>query len=243
MNMTPIDMMRLSEAFQNLAEIICDNWDGADEPSPVIVTRAVIQLLDVLNKHDADKYGSADTSLNADEIDELGEYGLTLFQEMSAFAADLGLKDISQQMEDLCFPFTVWLARQNCEIKNITPMVNALARQANQIEDTNHLKQLFIYITEIIDSLSPGITQDLEKTDPMRPWRILIINSAIIATRSHDDSLMTQAFNTLVEHLPNDAARFFEEGVEQMHLIKYPDNVKKLMHQYYLQYGTPQTLH
>ena len=77
----------------------------------------------------------------------------------------------------------------------------------------------------------------------MRPWRILIINRAIIATRSHDAELMEMAFKSLVESLPEEAARFFEEGLEQMHLIDYPEHVQKLMQHYYLMYGTPQTLH
>ncbi len=129
------------------------------------------------------------------------------------------------------------------EIKNLAPIVNAFARSANDIKEPQQLKQLFTYINEIIDSTSPSITQDLEKTNPMRPWRILIINRAIIATRSYDKDLMEMAFKTLIEALPEDAARFFEEGVEQMHIINYPEHVREMMQQYYLMYGTPQTLH
>ncbi len=243
MNISPFDLNELKEVFETLAEVICDNWEGSDEPSPILIKQAVLQLFDVLNKNDSNKYQNPDAPLRREEIDELGEYGMTLLQEMSAFAADLGLPKVAEDMEDLSFPFAVWLARNNSEIKNIESVVNALARKANQIQEPHHLKQLFQYTNEIIENLNPVISQDLEKTNPMRPWRILIINRAIIATRSHDSELMTRAFDTLVENLPEDATRFFEEGVEQMHLIDYPEHVKELMQQYFLLHGMSRTLH
>jgi hypothetical protein len=236
-----VDLTLLSEAFRELSDQVCEIWEGDEEPSPPLVQKAMLQLLDILERQDIEPV--TDKSLAADDIDELGEYGLTLIQEMSSYAADLGQQELSYHIEDLTFPFAVWLARRDCEIKNLAPVVNAFARSANDIKDNNLLKQLFTYINEIMDALSPNITQDLEKNNPMRPWRILIINRAIIATRSHDTELMEMAFKTLVEQLPEEAPGFFEEGVEQMHLIDYPEHVRKLMHHYYLMYGTPQTIH
>lgn len=243
MDISRIDLIELREAFEALADVICENWEGTEEPSPDLVSKALLQLFDVLNRNDRDKYDQPDDPLKPGEINELGEYGLALLQEMSAFAADLGLPEISEQTEDLSFPLAIWLARKNSEIKNVEPVVNALARKANQIQEPVLLKQLFHYINEIMENLNPSISQDIEKTNPMRPWRILIINRAIIATRSHEPDLMTNAFDTLVDSLPEDAARFFEEGVEQMHLIDYPEHVKQLMQQYFLLHGTSRTLH
>ena len=243
MEISSIDLNDIREAFDALAEIICDNWDGNDEPSPTLITKAVDQLFDVLDRHEDNAVSPASERLQADELDELGEYGLTLFQEMSAYADDLGLDDVADQMEDLAFPFAVWLARKNSEIKHIAPVVNALSRKANLISEPHLLKQLYYYINEIVESVSPSISQDLEKTNPMRPWRVLIINRAVIAARSHDRELITSAFDTLIEYLPEDAAQFFEEGVEQMHLVNYPDHVKELMQQYFLLHGSSRTLH
>jgi hypothetical protein len=243
MNIEPINLKQISEAFEALSDVICDTWDGSDEPSPILVSKAMLQLFEVLDENDSSNPVAADKPLKSDEIDELGDYGLTLLQEMSAFAADLGLKDISEQVEDLTFPFSIWMARHNTEIKNIAPVVNAVARQANVIQEPHQLKQLYYYINEILDNLSPAISQDLEKTNPMRPWRILIINRAIIATRCYDTDFMNKAFETLIDSLPEDAARFFQEGVEQMHQIDYPEHVKELMQHYFLLHGTSHTLH
>jgi hypothetical protein len=227
MNIEVISLSMLAEAFEELSETVCDRWEGNEEPSPVLVTRAMLELLEVLNQNEnEDRPGSR---LKAEEIDEL--------------AADLGLNDSAEQIEDLTFPFAVWLSRHNVEIRTVGPVVNALSRKANFISESSLLKQLFNHVNEIIDSLSPSISQDLENTNPMRPWRLLIINRAIIATRTYDIELMKSAFDMLIENLPEDASRFFEEGVEQMHIINYPDHVKELMQQYFLMHGTSHTIH
>lgn len=243
MEISTIVLCDIREAFDVLAEIICENWDGTDEPSPSLITKAVDQLFDVLDRYEKNATAPDTQSFIPDELDELGEYGLTLLQEMSAYAADLGLDEVADQMEDLSFPFAVWLARKNSEIRHIAPVVNALSRKANLISEPHLLKQLYSYSNEIVDSISPSISQDLERTNPMRPWRVLIINRAVIAARSHDRDLITSAFDTLIEYLPEDAAEFFQEGVEQMHLVNYPEHVKELMQQYFLLHGSSRTLH
>lgn len=241
MNIEAISLSLLAEAFEELSEPVCENWEGNEEPSPVLISKAMLQLLEVLEQNETET--SAKNRLNSEEIDELGEYGLTLLQEMSAIAWDLGMNDSAEQIEDLTFPFAIWLSRHNVELRKIDPVVNSLTRKAGLISEPHLLKQLFSYINEIIDSLSPSISQDLEKTNPDRPWRILVINRAIIATRTHDTELMKIAFDMLTENLPEEASGFFEEIVEQMHISSYPQNVREVLQHYFLLHGTARTLH
>ena len=241
MNIEAISLSMLGEAFEELSETVCDRWEGNEEPSPVLITQAMLQLLDVLEQNDSET--SPQNRLNSEEVDELGEYGLTLLQEMSAIADDLGLHDTADQIEDLTFPFAVWLSRHNAELRKIGPVVNSLVRKTSVISEPHLLKQLFSYVNEIIDSLSPSITQDHDNTSPNRPWRILVIHRAIIATRSHDTELMKAAFDMLTESLPEEAPGFFEEIVEQMHIVEYPNQVRELLQQYFLLHGTSHTLH
>ncbi|NNJ90434.1 MAG: hypothetical protein HKP55_02055 [Gammaproteobacteria bacterium] len=241
MNIEAISLSLLGDAFEELSEAVCENWEGNDEPSPVLISKAMLQLLEVLEQNEAES--SPQNRLNSEEIDELGEYGLTLLQEMSAIAYDLGLNDSAEQIEDLTFPFAVWLSRHNVELRKIDPLVNSLTRKASMISEPHLLKQLFSYVNEIIDSLSPSISQDLEKTDQDRPWRILLINRALIAARTHDTELMKIAFDMLAESLPEEASRFFEEIVEQMHIVNYPDHVREVLQHYFLMHGTSHTLH
>jgi len=241
MNIEAISLSLLGEAFEELSEAVCENWEGNEEPSPVLISKALLQLLEVLEQNERE--ASPQNRLNHEEIDELGEYGLTLLQEMSAIAYDLGLNDSAEKIEDLTFPFAVWLSRHNCELRKIDPVVNSLTRKASIISEPHLLKQLYNYINEIIDCLSPSISQDTEKTNQDGPWRILLINRAMIATRTHDIELMKLAFDMLAENLPEEASRFFEEIVEQMHIIDYPDHVREVLQHYFLMHGASHTLH
>jgi hypothetical protein len=88
------------------------------------------------------------------------------------------------------------------------------------------------------------VAQDVGRTEPQRPWRVLLLNRAIVATRSHRPALMEVAFDDVVEHLPQEAARFFEEGMAQMDALDYPPQVRAVMERYYLRQGpAPHTLH
>ena len=95
-----------------------------------------------------------------------------------------------------------------------------------------------------LDSIKKAVNLfNLEKTDLDRPWRMLVINRALIATRTHDTELMKIAFDMLAENLPEEASRFFEEIVEQMHIVNYPDHVREVLQHYFLMHGTSHTLH
>jgi hypothetical protein len=243
MKFDAISLMPLSEALRELSQPVCDVWEGNEEPSPDLVLKALLQLFSLLEKNSIDPSAHNTDRLNPDEVNELGEYGLTLLEEMTAFADDLGMNDIANSIEDLAFPFAIWLARNNVELKNIAPVVNALSRKIDVINENHMLKQLFSYTSEIIECLNPVITQDTEKTESTHPWRILVINRALLAARSHDLDLMKNAFDLLTEQLPDEAASFFEESVEQMHLAEYPEAVQELMQQYFLMHCTSHTLH
>jgi hypothetical protein len=241
MNIEAISLSLLGDAFEELSEVVCENWEGNEEPSPVLISKAMLQLLEVLEQNEAET--SPQNRLNSEEIDELGEYGLTLLEEMSAIGYDLGLIDAAEQIEDLTFPFAVWLSRHNVELRKIDPVVNSLTRKASMISEPHLLKQLFSYVNEIIDSLNPSISQDLKNTDEDRPWRILLINRALIAARTHNTEMMKIAFDMLAESLPEEASSFFEEIVEQMHIVNYPDHVREVLQHYFLMHGTSHTLH
>ena len=44
---------------------------------------------------------------------------------------------------------------------------------------------------------------------------------------------MEAAFAVLCEKLPEDATRFFSEGMEQMNVLDYPPHVRKVMEKYH----------
>jgi hypothetical protein len=94
-----------------------------------------------------------------------------------------------------------------------------------------------------VAAVSPLISQDLEKLNPGRPWRALLLNQSIIATRSYNPELMERAFDVLTEKLPEDAPRFFTEGMQQMEAQNYPEPVRKVMARYHRRWTVNRALH
>ena len=87
------------------------------------------------------------------------------------------------------------------------------------------------------------IARDLETVNPGRPWRLLNLNRAIVATRTHQPEVMEEAFSALAAQLPDDAPGFFTQGMEQMELLNYPPQVREVMDRYYKKWNVNRSLH
>jgi hypothetical protein len=96
---------------------------------------------------------------------------------------------------------------------------------------------------DIIAAVSDDVRQDLEQTNPMRPWRILNLNYGIVATRSHNPELIEEAYASLIKNLPQDARQFFREGMQQMDIVGYPQEVREVVEKYDRMWGSDSTLH
>ena len=106
----------------------------------------------------------------------------------------------------------------------------------------HNLGEICDAVDVIINAVAPQIKQDLDKSNPGRPWRVLNLNHGIVATRSHDPKRMEAVFEQLIYRLPDDAPGFFRDGMQQMDRIGYPEHVRKVMEKYYELTNKP-TLH
>jgi hypothetical protein len=176
------------------------------------------------------------------EIDALGNYGLRLLSELSALSVALGLEDSARRLENLCLPLAAWIASQGGEIQHLAPVVNALAWQANNTRQAPQMAALYRLADQVFEAVSPNLAEHASD-DPMHPWRLLIINRAIVATRTLQPEMMEPAFNSVVELLPEDAPRFFEEGMRQLDIVGYPEQVRTLMSRYHARFDRTRTLH
>jgi len=217
--------------------------DAPDQPDDAELPRlraAFSQLAEVMARLDADAAsGQADPA----DITEIGEYALRLAQTL---ATSPGCTQSQQQRLDvarLTIGLALWIARLGGRIDTLEPVVDALALQANALRDPQLLEALSEQIHRIIAAVSPLIRQDLEKVNPGRPWRVLLLNHGIVATRSHNTRLMERAFTDLARHLPDDAARFFTQGMEQMDALGYPEPVRKVMQKYHREWTRNRALH
>jgi hypothetical protein len=243
-----LDLNYIEQRFDALAPAVvtAGKQAGIKDPdhSPLALQQAMHRLMELLAILTRQMGTSSDLPHNSlDELSELGDYGIKLLADFSLTAADLQLPQESEAMEDLTLPMALWIVRHNGELRTLEPVINSLARLANKFQEPSQLQQLYDLSVELIQALEPLIQQQGAKAKTVHPWSILLINQAIIATRSYRPELIDEAYQTLCRLLPNQAPDFFREGMEQMEAMNYPQQVKEVVEKYYNIWGKPRTLH
>lgn len=223
-----------------LASISSSAPEVAETELPVL-DEAFAQLLDVMTRIESDTLSSSDTG--SGDITEIGEYALRLQESLAGIAEKQGLAEQKQPLAALTVNLAFWIACHNGQIETLEPVVDALALLANTTQEPQQLEQLSGVIQQIIGAVSTSISQDLEKMNPGRPWRVLLLNHGIVATRSHNTDLMESAFALLTSKLPEDASRFFSEGMQQMEALDYPPDVRTVMEKYHREWPVNRSLH
>ncbi|OGT89464.1 MAG: hypothetical protein A2286_14380 [Gammaproteobacteria bacterium RIFOXYA12_FULL_61_12] len=261
MEETPADINRIIEALGNLIDDFSRFWDENGNPdpesgnSPAVIIETLVNLLEMLYAHETGVHpigeGATGTSLSRaprldpigeGELNELGNYGLSLLDSLEIDTGSINYPS-HQSFGDLAFPLALWLARNDGEIEELGPVVNALARTANRLSHPEELEGLFSQSSEILHAVSPILIQDPEQHTDGAPWAMMLFNRGIIATRSTIPELIEAAYKELVEQLPLGASDFFCEATEQMELLAYPSHVRAIVERYYNEWGVKKLLH
>ena len=238
------------DMFHNsVAEYLKDEIvDKDDVNSPHNLLAAMDQAIDVMMRADADSSVQNEMSaesiglLEEKDISQIGQYALDLLEAMVSFVQNK-TGEQNRDLLRLSLPISLWVARRGGKLSQIDMVVNSLAGYANEVKESHLLAELASVIKEVIDACDDNIKQDLEQTNMMRPWRILNLNYGIVATRSHQPELIEQAYDALVKNLPQDARGFFKEGLQQMDIVGYPDEVREVVERYNKMWGTDSVLH
>ena len=219
-----------------------------DAGNPQNYVVAMDQAIEVMTRADADsavkKNMSAESIglLEEKDISQIGQYALDILEAIVAYAQDkTGQQD--RALLRLSVPVALWVARHGGKLSQIDMPVNSLAGYANELTEPHQLEDLAGVIREVIDACNDEIRRDVEQTNMMRPWRVLNLNYGIVATRSHQPALIEQAYDALIQNLPQDARQFFREGKQQMDIIGYPDEVRNVVERYNNMWGAESSLH
>ncbi|MFK5893139.1 MAG: TolC family outer membrane protein [Pseudomonadota bacterium] len=180
--------------------------------------------------------------LEEKDISKIGQYTLDLLEGMVAYVQNK-TGEQNRELIRLSVPVSLWVARHGGKLSQIDMLVNSLAGYANEIVEPHVLAKLAAVIKEVIDACDDEIRRDVEQTNMMRPWRVLNLNYGIVATRSHQPAQIEQAYDALVKNLPQDARQFFKEGMQQMDIIGYPDDVREVVERYNKLWGSESPLH
>lgn len=177
------------------------------------------------------------TALTGEDAAHIGDYGMQVFADLMAWAGQLGLTDAHRALITAAPVLGDWITRHGGVIRSPEPVVDALALAANSTRDPLELTELVEFMSRMLTAFSRALQSDLENTNPGRPWRVLHLNRAIAATRSHDLALMTRIFDEFVQVLPQDAPRFFSEGANEMDRLNYPAPVRAVIERYYREWS------
>jgi hypothetical protein len=236
-------------ALEAVLEAYEDRKPQVAEPgdSPGILAQSLFEVLDALRAVDSARVGPERRAIKrfgeGKDLSSLGNYGIRLLQALADWAARLGLAEQKRRLEALSLPLALWIAGRGGELSSLEPVVDSLAGIANRLRTPRELEDLYRIAGTLLDAVAPPIALDLDRTNPGRPWRVLVLNRAIIATRTHQAGLMEQAFRSLAELLPEDTPAFFREAAGQMDALDYPEPVRTLVDSYYQTFCVPKSLH
>jgi hypothetical protein len=215
--------------------------DGSDVLGPAPLLEALETLFQVLLRFESDWQNQRHT-ISADELSELGDQGQQLLDDLLQWHQQLKLNEGAAALCDLAVPFSLWLVEHGARLFQLETLVNQLAELANESHDAAALAELDTIASTLIDAIDSSAQRDEDDSNPQRPWRVLLLNHAIVATRTLDPQRMTAAFDRLAAFLPDDAPAFFTQGMGQLDSVGYPAPVRDIMERYYLMWNTS-TLH
>ncbi len=240
----------LAEPLEDLREAweITGDSGQPGESTPVLLIEAFQQLYEVMQRTETSALAnmnpvSAGNRATPKDVNELGEYALEMFEQAGHWAKHLKLPDVFERLQAFTISMALWVAAHDGQLMTLEPVVDALAEAANSTGESEDLLTLYAAMTQIMAATSPIIARDLETINPGRPWRLLNLNRAIVATRTHQPEVMEEAFSALAEQLPDDAPGFFTQGMEQMELLNYPQQVREVMDRYYKKWNVNRSLH
>ncbi|NEX22203.1 hypothetical protein G3480_18150 [Thiorhodococcus mannitoliphagus] len=245
----PIDISSIADRLNEIGDDLEQAYDevaDADGPEPRVLLDGMQRLLDIMRAADAGlpaKFPERIQEATGSDPEVLLDHGLRLLAQLSDLATQLDLPRHAEQMEQLGLPLCCWLLRRGAELKHPEPVVNAAAHIANGLHTTDELVELFGLLNEVMSGIGIERALELESNHPERPWRVLLLNRAIVATRSRQPVLMEEAFQSVVEHLREDAPDFFREGMGQMEALDYPVQVREVMQRYFDVWCVGQKLH
>ncbi len=229
------ELQEIQSLFSGAAQAIESRFtEGGTHPSDVSpgqLSEALSQLLFVFDKLDREngEYGP----LPYDDPSELGEHGMNIAADLTTWATRLELQQAKMDVEKVAVGIALWVVRHEGEIRSLETIVNGFAAHANTTTAVDTLRALYRAMQVVLEHAAPPIKQDLDKSNPGRPWRALNFNFAIVATRTQDAQLMRDAYDTLGRNLPEDAPAFFEEGLRQSDKPVYGPIVRELMQEFF----------
>ena len=230
----------MRQAFERVASSIAAAFKAgapsSQELTPPELIDSIQQLLELCEQLDRE-YGQ-DKKVIYHDISLVADHVINALSDLGIWAESLGLTDEKYSLDQVALQAAQWATRHGGIIRSLLPIVNAFAQRANRTQDKEQLVTLFHEMRRIIEHTEDSIKADTDKLDPARPWKILNLNYAIVATRTQLPEFMTLAYSDLELNLPDECPEFFEEGLKQAEKAVYGPVVKTIMKRYFDKWTT-----
>lgn len=225
-------MNRVRDAAAPLVEAYRRAGVAPGDGSPPSLLAEALEQMFALFDH-LDRLHGEDAALPDADPSRLGEQALSCLSDLELWADRLGERRTLPRLGELAVEAAEWTARHGGVVRVLEPVVNAFAAQANALTAPDRLARLCERMGRVIDAADPALRNDAAATGTFPPWRILLFNHAIVATRTQEAERMERAFNLLGVFLPQDCPAFFEEALQQSHKAVYSDAVREVVRQHH----------
>lgn len=219
------------EFFRRLPNQLEEYFDADYQSAFNHLMEAIEEFFDVALT--IDHQAEEDHLISSREATDIGEHAFILLLKLIDLMEKLDLPHKRRELEQVSLIFARWVIQHNGQLNHIEPMTNAFAHSANNMTEKRSLRTLVELMSMVVNACSDRIKHDLDSSSLYRPWRLLLINRSIVATRTHNLELIRRVFDDMVFYLPQDAASFFNEGMEEIDSLDYPPEVQKLIEQYF----------
>jgi len=174
-----------------------------------------------------------------EDISRIGDYGMTLFNDLIAWAKQLTLEQPRRELETAILVAAEWTLRHRGELRTLEPLIGAFAHAIHNTRQPSLHEQFARFMGHVAEASARLIKQDPDRTDPNRPWRLLHLYRGMAAMRSHNPRLVEESFDELVRRLPEDAPGFFAESMQQIATQSFPEPVCVVVSRYFERWTRP----
>jgi len=152
----------------------------------------------------------------AEDVNAISDQIFECLHDVGNWADKFKLRNARISVIDISLEVAQWCMRHRGQLRQIGPVVAALANRANLAGSLDACIALSDAYESVIVNVATRLQADHLSKDPLRPWRQLLINAAIVSTRSRDLKKMERAYKRLEAHLPSECAAFFQQAAHQV---------------------------
>ena len=182
--------------------------------TPAMLVDAIDVFVDDCERIDRE-YGPTAEVL-AEDVSGIADQIFECLLDLGNWADRLELRNARIAVIDISLEAAQWCMRHRGQLRQIGPIVAALANRANIAGSLDACIALSDAYEAVIANVATRLQADHTSTDPLRPWRQLLINAAVISTRSRDMRKMERAYRRLEAHLPSECPAFFQQAAHQV---------------------------